>query len=178
MEDIKFEKIEKLSTIDPKTIVRVFNNTTGSVGIKTENFSVTWEFPDVEKRISFEKLQDAMTYTGVVRLFEGGELLIKDNNIREALYLDALGKYDLDSEQVKELLENSELVEFEDVIEYCSNAVFEKIVSTAVAIRLNDMGKLGIIKKYSGMDVYEIIKDNEEIAPTNDKEVQKRKPVR
>ena len=47
MEDIKFEKIEKLSTIDPKTIVKVFNNTTGSVGIKTENFSDTWEFPDV-----------------------------------------------------------------------------------------------------------------------------------
>lgn len=177
---MSYEKIDKITQIDPKTIVKVFNNTEGSVGIKTENFSISWDLPDVEKRISFEKLEDALSYSGVSALFDGGKLLIKDNSIRQALFMEPLTKYDLDTEAVIKLLDEGTPEEFEEIIEYCSNDIFDKIVQKILQTGKGDLAKYSIIKKYSNLDLYDILKENGVQETVNsqkqDKPTPKRKP--
>ena len=171
-----------IRTIKPDTIVKVLNNSSGSVSLVTTNFLLNWEKPDVEKRITFEKLQEAFTYAGVDTLFLEGILLIRDQEVRELLSLPPLSEYDLDAEGITELLKEGSVDRLQEVVEYCSNPIFEKIIDMAINLPVTDMGKIGVIKKYSGIDIYDIIQDRNasgKVPNANDKaNMPKRAPVK
>lgn len=144
------------------TEVEVFNDGYGVVGYSTDR--VRKDFPkDSMKRITLEELEDVMNTLGGRQLFEQGQLLVKDEKVREYFDLAPLGTYNLDKERIKQLLESKDLAKLEEVLKYCSNEVLDKIVREAIEIRINSIPQAGLIRSYSGVDVAAFI---EESTPT------------
>lgn len=154
--------MREINRIPDNAMIEVFNNQqSGSIGYTVDKVSRVWQFPGSMKKIRMEELYDAWNLRGGRILFTSGALLIKDSEAREALGLEPLDKYVLTNEETIELLKNKESSELEDVLQYCSNFVLEKIVEAAVTIPISDMGKANLIKKYSGIDIIKLIQEAE-----------------
>jgi hypothetical protein len=157
------------------TLVPIFNLSIGECGytVNNGNFHIrrNWQ-PKSVQEVEFRELKAAMNEAGVRQLFESfnkelnrfedGELLIKNDDIREKLGLSPMGRYVYDNEQVKDLLLNGNIKTFEDVLENCPNVTLEAIIQTAIDLSLNDMNKITLIKSYSGKDILPIIQEKKE----------------
>lgn len=160
--------MEKL--LDDQTIVKVFNNTTGSLGIHSNIANLTWAGSDTERSIPLGKLKELFAMPGVRIMFERNSALIKEDRIREELGLDSLGKYDFDVPGIKALLKRADLAEFEDVLQFCSNKVLTMIIDLAKTERVTNVNMLNLIRVYSGIDLYELIKEEIEKSPAGKSE--------
>ena len=148
--------------MDMKKMVTLYNDYPSSVGYTTER-GVSKIFPiGTSKRVSVEELLEVVNSIGGRTLLVSNILLVKDSDVREFLGLNPLDKYNPDSAKIKELFKTATQDEFEGILQYCSNTTLEKIVMLAVDTSLGDLTKIGLIKKYSGKDISEIIKENME----------------
>jgi len=145
--------------ITDKTMVKVLNNDTGSVGYTVEGVTRKFDRINAEKNISFGELRDLFNVAGGRELFEEDLLMIKDNRVREELSLRPLDKYIIDEAGIKQLFKSTPK-ELEDVLENCTDLILEKITQTALKLPLKDVDMINLIKSYSGVDVYNIIEDN------------------
>lgn len=144
--------------ITAKTQVKIFNNSTGSVSYLVDNITRRFDKPNSLKDVTFKELQDLFNTAGGRELFSEDILLIKDNTIREELSLHPMDKYVLDEEGIKTLLVGSD-EELEDVLQNCTDLILEKITQVAVKLPLNDLGKVNLIKDYTGLDIYSVIEE-------------------
>ena len=161
-------------------MVTLYNDYPSSVGYTTER-GVSKIFPiGSSKRISVEELLEVVNSIGGRTLLVDNILLVKESDVREFLGLSPLDEYNPDSNKIKELFQTVTNDEFEEILQYCSNTTLEKIVTLAVNTSLGDLTKIGLIKKYSGKDISEIIKENMEAdkttAPSIDNKPIKRTP--
>lgn len=160
--------------ITEKTMVKVLNNSTGSVGYTVEGVTRKFDRINAEKNISFGELLNLFNTAGGRELFEEDLLLINDNTIREELSLRPLDKYIVDEKGIKELFKSTPS-ELEDVLQNCTDLILEKITQTAINLPLKDVDMINLIKSYSGIDVYNIIEDNKTSEKEPSKTTNKRK---
>ena len=166
-----------------KTMVQVFNNSIGDVGYTIENGSYkvrkTWRTPSTMQEVEFKELKTAINEPGVRQLFEeynkelrryeDGELLIKNEQVREKLGLQPIGKYTLDQKEIIELLKNGSMSKLEETLENCPNITVDKIIQEAINMSLSDITKINIIKEYSGKDILGIINQKTEESQSENK---------
>ena len=166
-----------------KTMVQVFNNSIGDVGYTIENGSYkvrrTWRTPSTMQEVEFKELKTAINEPGVRQLFEeynkelrryeDGELLIKNEQVREKLGLQPIGKYTLDQKEIIELLKSGSISKLEETLENCPNITIEKIIQEAINMSLSDIVKINIIKEYSGKDILGIINQKTEESQSENK---------
>lgn len=150
--------------ITAKTMVKVFNNSTGSVGYTVDNITRKFDKPNSFRDVEFKELQDLFNTAGGRELFSEDILLIKDNSIREELSLHPMDKYILDEKGIKELFSKSD-DELEDVLQNCTDLILEKITQVAIDLPLNDLGKVNLVKTYTGLDIYSVIEEKKEDKP-------------
>lgn len=143
--------------IDDNTLVEVWNNHRSSIGYTTDKGSTVWHTPGLMKKIRMDELYDAFNVMGGRKLFAQGALLIKDNDIREKLGLAELDKYILDKEGMEELLNNGNLEEIEEFLQYCSDMLLETFTQAAINLPIKDMNVARLITKYSATDVLSVI---------------------
>lgn len=141
------------------TMVEVFNNSEGSVGYKTDKIARTWSLPNTMKRVKLEEIYEVCNTKGGRAMLEDGTLLIKDSEIRETLGLNPLTKYVVTTAELQKIFTQSKIEDLEELLQYCSESIFEKIIALAISLPLQDMEKLNLIKRYSGIDIYSIIQD-------------------
>lgn len=145
--------------ITDKTIVKVFNNSTGSVGYTVDNVTRKFDKPNASRDVEFKELQNLFNVAGGRELFSEDILLIKDNTIREELSLHPMDKYILDEEGIVNLFDSSD-DELEDVLQNCTDLILEKITQVAIKLPLNELSKVNLIKNYSGLDIYSVIEES------------------
>ena len=162
--------------ITDKSLIPVVNMGIGEVGYTIHNGTTmirrNWAMPNVVLEVEFKELRMAINEPGVRQLFEvfnkelkryeDGELIIKNEVVREKLNLKPLGEYTLDKDQIIDLFNNGSLEKFEDVLENCPSSILDKIVQLAVETPLDNLNKLNLIKAYSGKDVFTAIQVKKE----------------
>ena len=170
--------MSRMENITEETIVVVTNDYDSTVGYTTEKVTRVWE-PNSFKKVSVAELQDVMNTRGGRYLFEEHLLLLKETEVRHYLGLEPIGQYDLEQKDIVKLLENSNLADFEDVLQYCGDMTLEKIVSAAIALPLADLNKTNLLKSYSGINIVEAIQETLEsnVKPAAGAEPIKRKRV-
>lgn len=176
--------MKRIEDLTADTFIDVFNNTQGSIGYTIPGGkSRVWEAPTrlkliVSQKVKFSELQDAINVPSIYEMFEGGKLLIRDTVIREALELPEVDTYTLDSKQLLEFFEDSTDDEFEEMLSYCSNAMFTKIVDVAIANPLSSTKKARMVEQFSGKDVLKLAKELEEEAEGAAKPTEQRKIIK
>jgi len=162
--------------IKDTTLVPIWNICVGSAGytINNGNYRIrrNWDLPNSMQEVEFRELKAAMNEAGVRQLFEeynielnrfeDGALLIKNPEVREKLGLSPLGRYVYDLDGIKDLLLNSDLKTFEDVLENCPNVTLDKIIQESISLPLTDMNKITLIESYSGKKILSIIQEKKE----------------
>jgi len=163
-----------MSSLPGSTMVKIINNTTGSVSIVSTIATLSWAAPASTsavsmnvRTISLEKLQELFSEPGVRTLFTRNSLLVRESNVREELGLDPLDEYDLDGPSIVNLLESKDLAKLKEVLEYCSDTVLSMIVDIAKNLNISDLLTLTLIKEFSGIDLYEFMKDEAETKKEN-----------
>lgn len=149
--------------------VEVFNNTSGTISVRTEKsrliFSApTRMIPIISKKIARDDLMDMYNAPGVTKMFEQEILLIKDAEARELLGLPELSEYAKDLKELSEFLKSSKIAEFEDFVCYCSDQTLENLFDLAKTLPNEDLAKNEILRKYTGRDAYKMY---QEIAEEN-----------
>lgn len=147
--------------------VEIFNNTTGTVSIRTDRTRLVFSAPNrniptVFKKIAREDLMDIYNAPGVAKMFEQEVLLIKDTEARELLGFEAIGKYTKTMEELEKFLKNSDLSDFEDFIMYCSDQSLENLFDLAKTIPNENLAKNDILRKYTGKDAYKMYQEMKE----------------
>lgn len=145
--------------ITDKTLVKVFNNSTGSAGYTVDNITRKFDKPNSYREIEFKEILNLFNTAGGRELFSEDILLIKDNTIREELSLHPMDKYVLDEEGIKNLFNGSD-DELEDVLQNCTDLILEKITQVAIELPLNELSKVNLIKNYTGLDIYSVIEES------------------
>lgn len=160
--------------ITDSTLVSIWNIGVGDTGYTANNgistIRRTWRMPNSMQEVEFKELKNVFNEPGVRQLFEvynkelgryeDGDLLIKNELVREKLDLKAIGKYTLEKEAILELFASESLTKLEEVLENCPNTTLEKIVMEAVELPLTDINKINLIKSYSGKDILVTIQSN------------------
>lgn len=176
--------MKRIEELTPDTFIDVFNNTQGSIGYTIPGGrSRVWEAPTrlkliVSQKVKFSEMQDAISVPSIYEMFDAGKLLIRDATVREALELPELDSYTLDSKQLLEFFEDSTEEEFEEMISYCSNAMFAKIVDMAIQNPLSSTKKARMIEQFSGKDVLKLSKELEEEVADAPKLTEQRRVVK
>jgi hypothetical protein len=174
--------------INDNTIVEVWNNSIGDARYTVQNGTInirrTWRLPGTMQEVEFKELKTAFNEPGVRQLFEvfnkelkryeDGELLIKNELVREKLDLKPLGKYTLDQEQIIDLLKNQSVGKFEETLENCPDSTLDRIIQEAINLPLSDINKINLVKLYSGKDVLTFIQIKNE---NKNEEEKSRKPI-
>jgi hypothetical protein len=164
--------------INDKTVVEVFNNSTGSVSYYSELARTTrkWDKPDTKKKIALEELRELVSTSGGYELLENF-LLIKDMDVREDLGLPIEKEFMLDDKDIKALLKKP-LTAIEDTLENTSDSIKDKIAQIAIETKLNDLEKLDVIKEYTGVNVLSAIQEKREDEKEQKKDDTKEKSTR
>lgn len=152
------------------TIVEVFNNTTGTVGFRTEGKGKRlWDKPDSVKSVTLGELKELINSAGGEKLLLEC-LLIKDIAVREELNLPIDPEHLLDGTDVQKLLKD-DTEKLEEILENTNDGIKEKIASVAIEQKINDTDKMELIQEHTGIDVYAAIKEKKE----EEKELAKQK---
>jgi len=146
-------------------IVEIFNNTSCSVSIVSDRMRLTFNAPTrlspiSKKTIKMDELLDIYNAPGVAKMFEKDILLVKNPDAREMLGMQPLDKFSIGIDEIEKFIETSELEEFEEFLQYCSDTALDNVVAKAVEVSVADMRKNMLIKKYSGIDPYQVRLDN------------------
>lgn len=145
-----------------KTMVAVYSNTNGTVFYHTElnRTKRVWNKIGSSKNISLEELRELVGSAGGYELLIG-DLLIKDNDVREELGLPVEKSYVLDEAGIRSLLAGS-LDELQSVLNDTTDTIKENIARIAITDKLADLNKLEAIKDASGVDVLLAIQEAKE----------------
>lgn len=160
--------MSRFDRMDKDSYVEVVNNTESTIGyITPDGRKSIWPAPtrrvrEVRKRVRLTELYDAMGKPSVVKMLSEGALLIRDNEAREVLGLDPLDEYILDAKETEELLLEGSQEKMEEVLQYCSDAILNRIVDRAIELPLRDWSKIKLIESYSNRKVGDAIRAFEE----------------
>jgi len=159
---------KRIESTNDSVVVNVYNNTQGTIGYTLPGGKVrVWPAPSLQKpiifqKVKFEELVEAINVPAIFDMLDGNALLIKDAAVREELEISELDDYTMDSEVLLRFFEESTEEEFEDLLLYCSNAMFTKIIDLAIQNPIESVKKNRIIENYSGKDVLKMAKELEE----------------
>ena len=157
-------EIKRLVKIGGSTLVEISNDSFSIVGYNTDK--IKRDFPVGAKRqISLDEIEDVMNVPGGEVLFKENLLLIKDGKVREHLGLPALDEFNLTREQIRTLLATGDEGKLEEVLQFCTDPVLNKIVQESLDMKITSFAIAGLIKAYSGTDVLQIIKEKMEEKP-------------
>jgi hypothetical protein len=165
-----------------KKYVEIFNNTSGTVSLKTDRTRLVFAaptrmIPNISKKIAREDLMDIYNAPGVAKMFEQEVLLIKDSEARELLGLEELTEYTKSIEELAVFLKESSVKQFEDFIMYCSDQMLENLFDLAKNTPNEDLSKNEILRKYTGKDAYKMYQEiREENLATGKSKPEIRKP--
>ena len=166
--------------ITDKTLVEVFNTSTGSVSYKPEMSTISrkWERQNAVKKVELGELKNVVATIGGYTLFEEDILLIKDNTIREILGLNPITTYVKTLPELTQMLKAGTKAELVDFVENCTQDMLDAVVKTAIDTKLSDLNKVKVIEDYSGVKVVDHIKIDEATEATEQKPTggAKRKP--
>jgi len=139
--------------------IRIFNNTSGSVGYTTPKVVRVWQIKDSYKDVDIDELYDVFNENGARKIFESGALLIKDPKVRETFGLEELGIYIKDAAELSVMLSSQDKTELIDFLTYCSDDMLNKLID--VSFEMDDIRAdyLILIEKYSGKEISEARKE-------------------
>lgn len=159
--------------IDKNKIVVVQNRGQGRVGYSIPDLgNLQRDFqPNETKEITYEELFKLSQVPGGMYIIEN-YLIIKDEEVINSLLGEVEPEYNYTDADVKEIMLNGTLDEFEDCLNFAPTGVIELIKTLAVSLPLNDINKRELILKKTGFSVTNAIKNIEE------EEVEDNKPKR
>lgn len=159
--------------IDKNKIVVVQNRGQGRVGYNIPDLgNLQRDFqPNETKEITYEELFKLSQVPGGMYIIEN-YLIIKDDEVINSLLGEVEPEYNYTDADVKEIMLNGTLDEFEDCLNFAPTGVIELIKTLAVSLPLNDINKRELILKKTGFSVTNAIKNIEE------EEVEDNKPKR
>ncbi|HAH18714.1 MAG TPA: hypothetical protein DCL29_06890 [Eubacterium sp.] len=139
--------------VEKDRIVRVQNRDFGKVGYGIPDLNLHREFqPNEVKDITFEELFKLMQTPGGDYIINN-YLIIYDEEVISELLNNVEPEYYYTEEQVKELMLNGSLDEFEDCLNFAPKGVIDLIKEIAVQLPLNDVAKRDLILKKTGFSV-------------------------
>ena len=159
--------------IDKNKIVVVQNRGQGRVGYNIPDLgNLQRDFqPNETKEITYEELFKLSQVPGGMYIIEN-YLIIKDEEVINSLLGEVEPEYNYTDEDVKKIMIEGTLDEFEDCLNFAPTGVIELIKTLAVSLPLNDINKRELILKKTGFSVTNAIKNIEE------EEVEDTKPKR
>lgn len=149
--------------IDKKTLIKVTNRDSGSVGYVIPDLNNLYRrFSAGEtKTLTFEELEKLSWIPGGKRILTNYLKLDNEEAVAELLG-EVQPEYYYSEDEVKILLSPEGTVEqLEDCLRYAPDGVLELIKKTAVETKLNDLAKRNAIKKILNFDVSAAIMVNE-----------------
>ena len=157
------ETTTKRPEITPETKVTVYNEFGGSLSYPTER-GTRFMPVDSYREVEVKELSDLIGSFGGRGAFEKGFLVIKDDRVKEYLGLEMNRKYELNKDEIKELLLSHDMPKIEEFLQFCSDETLEKCIRTAVDIPLKDLNIANLIRAYSGVNVIDAIQEKMEVA--------------
>ena len=149
--------------IDKNKIVVVQNRGQGRVGYNIPDLgNLQRDFqPNETKEITYEELFKLSQVPGGMYIIEN-YLIIKDEEVINSLLGEVEPEYNYTDEDVKKIMIEGTLDEFEDCLNFAPTGVIELIKTLAVSLPLNDINKRELILKKTGFSVTNAIKNIEE----------------
>ena len=154
-------------------MIQVQNRGQGKVGYTIPDMNnLHRDFqPNEVKTITYEELFKLAQVPGGAYILQN-YLIIKDDEVVKAIFEEVEPEYNYTDEDVKRLMLEGSLDEFEDCLNFAPIGVIELIKSLAVSLPLNDIGKRDLIQKKTGFSVtaaIELAKDEEVVEDTKPK---------
>lgn len=143
------------------TKVRVYNEYGGTAYYITDNARRSFA-PGTSKEVTLKELKELVFEKGHVGIFKKGHLMIRDERVRELFGLDPLGRYNLDEEGMKALLETNDLEKVEDFLQYTSDANLDKLLRLAVEKPVQDLNLLNLLQAYTNVKLLDSINERKE----------------
>lgn len=135
------------------TICKVKNRSAGMVVYRIPELGIRREFaPGEEKKIAWDELEKLSYQSG------GRELMYHFLQVQSQKVLNDLGiktepEYNMNEQQVADLLEKGSLDAFLDCLDFAPMGVIDLVKRLAVALPLNDSQKRDALKEKTGFDV-------------------------
>lgn len=155
-------------TIKDTDIIKIYSNEQ-SVSHQPRNGEIYWLWRKnpYEKECYIEKTRKELSRElreskGLRLLFDEGVLVTKDKDIVEEFRLNCLDEYIKNQSELEEFIENSTVEEFEEYCQYAPDAMVKNIGIICAEKELSDRRKIKIYKDYTGLDLEEYYKDNED----------------
>ena len=155
-------------TIKDTDIIKIYS-TEASVSHQPASGEIYWLWRrnPYEKECYIEKTRKDLSRElreskGLRLLFDEGILVVKDKDIVEEFRLNCLDEYIKNQTELEEFIENSTIEEFEEYCQYAPDGMIKNIGTICANKELNDRKKIKIYKDYTGLDLEEYYKDNED----------------
>lgn len=153
--------------ITKNKMIQVQNRGQGGVGYTIPDMNnLHRDFqPNEIKTITYEELFKLAQVPGGAYILQN-YLIIKDDEVVKAIFEEVEPEYSYTDEDVKRIMLQGSLDEFEDCLNFAPTGVIELIKSLAVSLPLNDISKRDLIQKKTGFSVnsaIELSKDEEPV---------------
>lgn len=163
--------------LDKNTIIKVTNRDNGSVGYTIPELNLHRQFQSGEtKEITLNELRQLSYLPGGRNILK--KYLVLDNQDAIDELIGAVEpEYFYTEEDIKNLLTNGSLAEFEDCLDFAPVGTINLLKKLAVDTKLNDVAKRKAILNKTGFNVDAAIRTNE-LSAESDEEVTEQKQRR
>lgn len=149
--------------LDKNIIIKVTNRDNGSVGYTIPdlgNMHRTFQSGET-KEVSMEELRKLSYIPGGMNILKKYLVLDNQEAINELLN-EVEPEYYYKEEDIKELLLNGTLAQFEDCLDFAPEGIINLIKKMSVELKLNDVAKRQALLKATGFNVTTAIEANED----------------
>lgn len=119
-----------------------------------------WERPGIKKKVPLGEIREVLSTAGGEKLFRD-HLLIKDIKVREELDLPITEAKMIGEKELEELLKGNPS-KLKSMISEMSKETQIRMAEKAAEMKIDNVSKLQLIKKHSGIDVYKLMEAQEE----------------
>ena len=154
--------------VDKNLLVRVTNRDNGIVGYTLPELNVKRTFQPAEvKEISVDELRQLSYQAGGKYIIENC-LVIDNQDVVNELLGEVEPEYFYSKDDVKNILLNGTLAQFQDCLDFAPAGVIDLIKTTAVELEINDINKREAILKKTGFNVTNAIDLKKQAAATTE----------
>ena len=151
-------------------LVTVENRTAGKIVYQIPDRHIRRELaPRQTIRVPKEEIE-ALSYTAGGLDLIRNHLLVKDEQVLDALNIHREPEYYMNADNVAKLIKEGTLNEFKDALDFAPDGVKDMIKDLSVQIPLNDFSKRQALKEMTGFDVDAAIQHDRENKMSDDGE--------
>lgn len=151
-------------------LVTVENRTAGKIVYQIPDRHIRRELaPRQTIRVPKEEIE-ALSYTSGGLDLIRNHLLVKDEQVLDALNIHREPEYYMNADNVAKLIKEGTLNEFKDALDFAPDGVKDMIKDLSVQIPLNDFSKRQALKEMTGFDVDAAIQHDRENKMSDDGE--------